>query len=75
MQKYMEGAFYKEGLTTEKAVMSYDDVIQGMSNWSKLSGFALGSSTNHVNSHTWVCYKNTADPASITFVTRVLERK
>jgi hypothetical protein len=75
MQKYMEGAFYKEGLTAEKAVMSYHAVVEGVSKWSKLSGFAVNNNPTPVHSHTWVCYKNTADPASITFVTRVLERK
>ena len=55
--------------------MSYDAVVQGMSNWSKLSGFAVNNNPTPVHSHTWVCYKNLADPASITFVTRVLERK
>jgi hypothetical protein len=75
MQKDMEGAFFKDSVTTKKAVMSYDAVMEAMSNWSKLSAFDVRKSSTSVHSHTWVCYKNLADPDSIVFITRVLERK
>lgn len=82
MDKSMEGPFYKEAPTDnkakKKAVMSYDAIKRGQATWSKMSSFNSSEYEDvrlPVHSHTWVCYKNLADPTSIIFVTRAIVRQ
>lgn len=71
-----DGGFYTDALTTTKGILFYDDVKKAHASWDKLSGFGIDDPTNPTNpvhSRTYVCYKDTNDPKSITFVTRVVE--
>ena len=75
MEKGMEGSFYTESTTAKKAgVLSYEAVKRVVAGWSKLSCFDPEKLKGNVASHAYVCYKDTADPKSITFLTRVIVR-
>jgi hypothetical protein len=68
-----EGAFYKEATSGRKlAPMSYASIKAGQAGWGKLSSFDPEKVKGNTASHTYVCYKDLANPASITFLTRVI---
>jgi hypothetical protein len=75
LDKSMAGAFYKEATSGEKvAPMSYASIKAEQAKWGKLSSFDPRKVKGSVASHTYVCYKDLTDPASITFITRVIAK-
>jgi len=70
-----EGAFYKEATSGKKlAPMSYESIKKEQAGWGKLTSFDPEKVKGNTASHTYVCYRDLADPASMTFLTRVIVR-
>ena len=71
-----DNRFIKSSTTKKKTVLFYNDIIEEMKGWSKTSGFDVYKKTvSPVFSRIIICYKNLADPSTVTFICRVLVKK
>ena len=71
----MDGEFVKSSTTSTKKKLSYSEV-QAVLLMGKTSTFDVyGDPNKKLHSRLFICYKDLADPSTVTYVVRILKRK